>query len=313
MDDEDFLVERERGGHALFAPSDSARWLTCAGALNATRGLPRSASEYAVRGTVAHTVASEWLMHGKPSHMLHTVQEVEGFRITVDAEMFDAVGEYVARCNSTPGKHLVEQRVDFSEYMPVPGQKGTADHQALSIGLLIIDDLKYGVGVRVDAEENTQGMLYALGAFLAWDWLYGFEEIVIRISQPRLEHYTEWVIGRERLLAFAEYARERAALCMDPDAPRTPSEKACRFCGVRKTCPARATLLDALADEWFEDRITPAAQGAALAALEAGTYPSLRPAPQGLTTAHLAAIERHRGHLGVWLDECGKELRRRAI
>lgn len=313
MADEDTLVDKARGGHSLFAPSDSGRWMTCPGALLATRDIPNRAGIDAARGTLAHSVGQQWLEHGKPSHMLHTQHTIEGHCVEVDGEMFDAVGEYVAWCGSLPGKHLVEQRVDFSEYMPIPDQGGTADHQALLPGEMVITDLKYGVGVRVDAEENTQALLYALGAFLAWDFVYGFETITIRIAQPRLDHYPQWTVDRARLLEFAEYARERAALCMDPEAPRVPSEKACRFCLIRGTCGARAALLERLADDAFSDRVTPAEQGAVLASLERGFYVPARPRPLDLSTAHLAAIWRHKPHLSVWLDEVGKELRRRAI
>ncbi|HBP64486.1 MAG TPA: hypothetical protein DD730_09475, partial [Desulfosporosinus sp.] len=38
--------------------------------------------------------------------------------------------------------------------------------------ILDVIDLKYGKGVRVSAEHNTQMMLYALGALELFDLLY---------------------------------------------------------------------------------------------------------------------------------------------
>ena len=57
---------------------------------------------------------------------------------------------------------LIEQRLDFSCY--VPDGFGTGDCLIVADKLLHIIDFKYGQGVLVDAEENPQMMLYALGA-----------------------------------------------------------------------------------------------------------------------------------------------------
>lgn len=65
---------------------------------------------------------------------------------------------------------LIEQRLDFSCY--VPDGFGTGDCLIVADKLLHIIDFKYGQGVLVDAEENPQMMLYALGALRQFDHLY---------------------------------------------------------------------------------------------------------------------------------------------
>ena len=57
---------------------------------------------------------------------------------------------------------LVEHRLDFSEY--VPGGFGTGDLVIVADGVLEIADFKGGRGVRVEADHNSQLMLYGLGA-----------------------------------------------------------------------------------------------------------------------------------------------------
>ena len=52
--------------------------------------------------------------------------------------------------------------MDFSCY--VPSGYGTVDSLIISKGKIQIIDLKMGIGVLVNAEENSQMMLYALGA-----------------------------------------------------------------------------------------------------------------------------------------------------
>ena len=78
---------------------------------------------------------------------------------------------------------LVEHRLDYSEY--VPGGFGTGDLVIVADGVLEIIDFKGGRGVRVDADHNSQLMLYALGALTEFDALYDIQSIRMTIVQPR--------------------------------------------------------------------------------------------------------------------------------
>lgn len=62
---------------------------------------------------------------------------------------------------------------------------GTGDCLIIANKTLYIIDLKYGRGVLVDAEDNPQMMLYALGALNIFDALYDIEEVEMTIFQPR--------------------------------------------------------------------------------------------------------------------------------
>jgi hypothetical protein len=257
----DDLISRfgtSRHGHSHFAPSAAAMWLTCAGSLLANVSKGDSAGFDAAYGTVAHRVADAWNQSGKrPDYMLglELVAQAGGqdWRIKVDETMLGHIERYVDWCKELPGDHYFEQHVDLSELMPIPNQGGTADHFACEPGRLTITDLKMGTGVRVYAENNPQAMLYAAGVFLEWDWVYGFQTIVIRICQPRLDVFEVWETSREALLEFMEYVKVRAAAAWNPEASRTPSTKACRFCGVNATCPARAMELSNLVDAALGD------------------------------------------------------------
>jgi uncharacterized protein YjiS (DUF1127 family) len=233
-------------------------WLACPGSLVANLMARDSAGIDAALGTVAHSVAEEWLRDGEePTHMVGKTVQVqepdEAFDITIDREMLGYVGEYVAWCREAPGEHHAEQRVNFGSLMPIPNQGGTADHLAFHDGRLTLTDLKYGVGVQVFAEDNPQVQLYALGAIYEWDWYYDFEEVVIRICQPRLNHFDSWTTTKTDLLAFAEKVREGAKAAWRVDAPRVPGPKQCRFCNARRDCPALDKLTNDLVDDAFED------------------------------------------------------------
>jgi hypothetical protein len=132
---------------------------------------------------------------------------------------------------------FVETKVDFSRW--VPGGFGTADFVKYNPNTKTLDiaDYKHGVGVKVYAQNNPQGMLYALGMVSELDFLYDIETVRIHIVQPRLDHIDTWEVGIDELLVFGEEARSAAKIALTPGAPRHPSEKACRFCKHRAACP----------------------------------------------------------------------------
>lgn len=263
---------RDGTGHSIYSPSSASMWLTCSGSLIPNVLASDSAGEDAAYGTVAHGLTEQQLKTGRaPVHRLGDTEWVEsgdwGYLIKIDEAMLSYVQECVDYCEWLSGDHFVEQRVDFSEYTPLERQSGTCDHCACEPGLMTITDHKFGEGVKVYAAENRddprgviideidgsfklngspQGLLYALGFFLKHDWMYDFEKIVIRIAQPRLDHWDEWTTTREHLLAFADFVRERAALAWKPNQPRTPSVKGCRWCKVKSDCGAWASFQEDL-------------------------------------------------------------------
>lgn len=166
----------------------------------------------------------------------------KGFAITVDDEMVQGVGEYLDRIMNLPGDHYVETRVNISPWCPIPDQFGTCDHAAATHKKLIITDLKYG-RVQVDAPQNKQLVMYALGFINEYDWLYDFDEVIIRIAQPRLDHFDVWITSKAELLAIGEKIKQRFALALEPNPPFGPSEKACRFCKVNYKCKANHDFL----------------------------------------------------------------------
>lgn len=233
-------------------------WLGCAGSLIPNLFAQDDSGEDAAYGTVGHLVGETWLKTGrKPVEMIGTKKYVPrrdqvGFLIEIDHAMVDYVEKYVDWCSVLPGAHFVEQKVYFSQITPIPNQGGTADHVACTYQRMVITDLKMGKGVWVFAKMNTQARLYALGFFYEWDWLYDFQEIEIRIAQPRLGNWDTWTITRAELLEFAEFAEVRAYAAWEPNAPRKASEKACKWCRVKTTCTANIKMMFDLSAGMFQ-------------------------------------------------------------
>lgn len=318
---EQLAQEYNKSGHSVFGPSASAMWMYCAGSLIANLGLTDNGSYEAAEGTVAHDVAEEWLKTGKrPTHRVGKIEKVTNGEVTYEVlvtnVMLDYCQEYVDWCKFEPGTHYTEVKVYFSEFMPIPNQGGTSDHAACQPGKLVITDLKYGKGVKVFAEGNSQGLLYALGFFLRYDWIYEFEEIEIRIAQPRLDHFDTWTISREFLLEFAEEARARAAAAWQIGAPRKPSAKACQWCKVKTRCTAVLRLIDAVLEgrsSEFDREFSQEELAAFVESIESGAY-KLRPVNVAdLTDDHLAKLLPYRQLVEKWFSSVFFELESRKL
>jgi hypothetical protein len=230
--------------HAKLSPSGAHRWMACPGSVGLEAAFPDQSSAYAAEGTLAHTLASEHLdgsgLH--PSQRIGEVHEVDGFTFTVDAAMADYVDNYcrLVREYADGGLLLVEQRVPIEHVTGETGATGTSDAIIVDTTkrMLYVVDLKYGMGVKVDAGDNPQLMMYALGAMEQCDQLGEFEQVCMVIHQPRLNHVSEHWIYVGDLWAFKRRAAEAAELTRQPDAPLVPGEKQCRFCKAKATCPA---------------------------------------------------------------------------
>ena len=145
---------------------------------------------------------------------------------------------------------LIEHRLDYSEY--VPEGFGTGDLVIVADGMLEVIDFKGGRGVRVDAERNSQLMLYGLGALLEFDPLYDIHTIRMTIEQPRLNNVTTYELSAEELLHWAETeVRPKAELAAAGEGEFCAGEH-CRFCKARYTCRARSEYHMALAQKDFK-------------------------------------------------------------
>jgi hypothetical protein len=221
--------------------------MRCPGSVALEAELPDTSSVYADEGTAAHELCS-WMLAEE-----RTKEDAEALigvmAITVNGKDWSVTEEMVEHCSyyaklvrEYAGKYpiLVEQRLSFGKTIDVPDQFGTSDAVILKDDEIVVIDFKYGMGVKVEAVDNEQAQLYALGVLEEYDYLNsGWKFVTMVICQPRVNHVAEWVISVEQLREFGENARLCAVEALWHENPKlNPGEKQCRFCKAKATCPA---------------------------------------------------------------------------
>lgn len=226
--------------HAKLSASGSSRWLNCtASPTEEEKYAKPKSSAYAEEGTKAHELAEFYVLKAlgrkaeKPSH---SDSEMERHA----ASWADYVSQEFDLSKALDGTAIVriEHRVDLSEF--VPGGFGTCDAIIIADGTLKLIDYKYGKGVRVDAESNTQLMLYALGAYHFFELSYAIDRVELHIFQPRLDHIDVWALDAVDLLHWADnVVKPKAQEAADGPGVHVPGAW-CRWCAHKHACRALA-------------------------------------------------------------------------
>ena len=129
----------------------------------------------------------------------YLTEEIEGLTDVYAEFVISTIEELKAQELSVLA--LVEEKLDYSHI--APSGFGTGDMVILAPGLLHVCDFKTGSGVFVDADHNTQMMLYALGALHAYDYLFDIQTVSMTIIQPRLENISTFTCTKQELLDWA--------------------------------------------------------------------------------------------------------------
>jgi hypothetical protein len=249
--------------HSLFSPSAAHRWINCPGSMSWPKNTDDmdSSSVYADDGTASHEWAALTLKANLASAhaFLGKKQTINGVEYECDEERADFIDIYVNKVRELAmgGVLFVEHWVDLSAIMG-EGQGGTADAGIIipRKRQVIVADLKYGVGERVDASykdtagkehPNQQLGLYAAG-MISDALLLGVEvtDVLLVIIQPRLGHISQAAFSVHEITDLALEAQEAVkrageALILPRKelAPyMQPGIKTCRWCKAQAECVA---------------------------------------------------------------------------
>lgn len=202
--------------HAKLSASGAKKWIACPGSVALEAAVEEQPSEYAAEGTAAHSLGEAKIRlamreytrakYHKAIKDLSITEEMEDCTDEYRDFVFEAYNEMKREIPDT--ELLLEQRLTFSDY--VPEGFGTGDCVIINNAHLYIIDLKYGKGVRVEAKDNPQLRLYALGVLETYGFLYEFQDVKMTIYQPRLDHIDSEVLSIAELQAWGESIKATA-------------------------------------------------------------------------------------------------------
>jgi len=236
--------------HANLSASGAHRWLVCTPSASMEKGLADTTSEFAKEGTFAHELSELFFAHqhqGMTKRTFNSKFKKMKENDFYSEELLQHVEEYVdlvterinaAKARSKSPVLMFEERLDLTDY--VPESFGTGDVIVYSGGVLEIIDLKFGKGIEVSAENNSQLRLYGLGALSIFDMIEDVEEVIMTIIQPRLDNVSSEAMTADELREWgAEFVKPRAEMAHNGEGEFVAGDH-CRFCKIKHTCRARA-------------------------------------------------------------------------
>ena len=247
--------ERE---HALLSPSSSHRWLNCTPSARLEENIPSTGSAASEEGTVAHELAEHAIrkyLAGEYTPLLDELPVPDEIRSNkyYSLEMEHYVTDYVCYVCDTyeleegVKKMSIERKFDLTTY--VPECFGSCDCDIVGNTVLNIIDLKYGKGVQVDANGNSQLMMYAIGVLNSLEPSHRakIEKVRMHIAQVRLGNYSVFEMSARDLTHWAIHVLRPTAEKAFAGQGETRVGSHCKFCKFKAQCRAQR---DALVNEF---------------------------------------------------------------
>lgn len=202
------------------APSRAEQWLSCPLSAVLTRELRGSyfgcysgqvitshnqkEEEFIEQGVLAHKLAQETInyLFFNGEKRLKTSRIIEQ---TVE-DYTNVLRHYVVENDGNivlfGAEHSVKIELDEASKKSGLTCWGTVDAALVTTRSIHVFDLKYGENEPVDAKNNVQLMLYAVGLYQAYNQLYpSINDIVLHIIQPRQEYmHSIYQLGGEQLM-----------------------------------------------------------------------------------------------------------------
>ena len=242
--------------HAYLSASASHRWMACPPSARLCAQEDDRTSEYAIQGSCAHELGQFLVEQALGRECRDPTEDLTYYNAEMQeaAEAYrDFVMEQVNAAKALCREPLVcvEQTLDYSKW--VQHGYGTGDCVIVADGMLHVIDLKFGVGILVSADHNSQLMCYALGALDTFGCLYDFDRIRLSIFQPRRDNVDTWETSKAELLRWADEVLAPVARLAYKGEGEFKAGDHCQFCKVKATCRKRAEYAMELAKFDFTD------------------------------------------------------------
>lgn len=243
----------------MLSASGASRWLRCTPSARLEEQLEEVESIYADEGTLAHEMAHAMIMSKLKRYSSQGAYQDHLSRIMADElytdEMHDLIDEYsdfvVAKVKSHPQNIVfLEQQLKLDDF--IPEGFGTVDVMIINSKLLEVVDYKHGKGVPVDAHENSQIKIYALGALMEFNFLFSkIKDIKMTIYQPRIENISEFSMKTSDLMQWAnDVLKPIAKKAYNGEGDYVAGDH-CKFCRAKAICETNAKFNLQLAAKEF--------------------------------------------------------------
>ena len=243
-------------GHALLSASSSHRWMNCPPSARLCENYDDKGSDFAAEGTDAHALCEFRLQEALGIPAENPIENLTWY----NEEMEDCAVSYASFVSEIVAKAkdicsdpvvLIEQHLDYSKF--VQEGFGTGDCIVIADGELHIIDYKHGRGVLVEADNNPQMKLYALGALEIFDGIYDIETVSMTIFQPRRGNVSTYSLSKADLYAWAEEVLKPIAELAYKGEGQYNCGEWCQFCKAKTDCRKRAEANMELAKYDFMD------------------------------------------------------------
>lgn len=247
-------MEHSKRKHALLSASGASRWINCIPSPRLEEQFEdEQTSIYAAEGTLAHEFAELELKRALGqilpilelnqtayNQSLKTLRANSLYTSDMESEVEKYTSYVLEQFNAaSPGAVLlIEEEVDLTYF--IEDGFGTNDAIIITDGTMEVIDLKYGKGIRVEAKDNSQLMLYGLGALRAYELMYDIHTVRMTIVQPRLDHIDSTEIKAEDLNLWGENTvKPKAKLAYNGEGLQKTGPW-CQWCKAKAKCATLA-------------------------------------------------------------------------
>jgi hypothetical protein len=242
-------MAHEERSHSLLSASGSERWLNCTpSARQEEKVKEQASSSYAQEGTLAHEFGEIGILHalGQMNDLEYSKKFSElATNEFYSEEMDDEVQKYVdfvmaefeaSKAITPDAVIMLEESIDLTHY--IKEGFGTNDCVIIADKILKVIDLKYGKGIRIYPEQNSQLKLYGLGALRKYELSFDIETVELTIIQPRLDHGNSWRISVIDLINWGDtVVKPKATMAYAGKGEFCPGDW-CKWCAVKPKCRA---------------------------------------------------------------------------
>lgn len=251
------------GKHAILGPSSASKWLVCTPSARLELTMPDQEGEAAKEGTLAHSLGE--LIIAQRSNSITNKEFRKQLAILESNKLYNkAMYEYAdgyaiyvlehlsaAKVVTPDAKLFTEQQLNLSAH--IPEGFGTGDAGIIADHCIDLFDLKYGKGVRVEAEDNSQLKIYALGWLAEFDYLYDIHTIRMHIYQPRMNNIAVFEMDYVHLMLWADNVLQPKAKLAFAGEGEFVAGKHCQFCRAKAVCKANAEYQVQIACSDFDE------------------------------------------------------------